>query len=175
MKRIEAMALAIVGIAVLIFGLFFLLNPLRIPHTDTINLDPLGEWWQYRDRQRGERVEGTLTVTGGNEEVWFAIEDPNGVTVDYVGVNRRIDFAFTAEYDGMYLFRVNNSQQDSGKTVFLTEQLVAGGLTREFWLAIIGAGAFSLGLGLIGYFSEKRLQDRKTETHAIPHPPPPPP
>jgi hypothetical protein len=175
MKRIEAMALAIVGIAVMIFGLFFLLNPLRVPHTNTINLDPLGEGFLYRDRQRGERVEGSLTVTGGDEEVWFTIEDPNGVTVDYVGVNRRIDFAFTAEYDGMYLYRVNNAQQDSGKTVFLTEQLVVDRLTREFWLVIVGAGAFSLGLGLIGYFSEKRLQDRKTKTQVIPHPPPPPP
>jgi len=172
MKRIESVALAFVGIAVMIFGLFFFLNPFTVSHTATINLDPLAEVDRDHGAQRGERVEGSLTVTGGDEEAWFTIEDPNGLVIDYVGVIRRIDFAFTAEYTGQYWFRVSNAQQDSGKTVFLTERIIVSSLTREFWLLIVGAGAFSLGLGLFGYFSEKRLQDKKTETQAIPPPPP---
>lgn len=171
MKRNEAMALAIVGIAVMIFGLFFCLNPFRLPHTETGHLNPLGEWGQQRGVQRGERVEGYLTVTGGDEEAWFTIKDPNGLVIEYVGINRRIDFAFTAEYDGMYEFDVSNAQQDSEKTAYLTEQIVVRALSLEFWLLVIGAGAFSLGLSLIGYFSERRLQHEKTETPVIPPPP----
>lgn len=174
MKRIEAAALAILGIAVMIFGLFFCLNPFRVLYTRTINLDPLSEWSTDLGPRRGETVEGYLTVTGGNEEVWFTIEDPNGMVIDYVGVNGRINFAFTAEYDGSYHFRISNSQQDAGKTVSFTERKIVRSLNFEFWLSIVGAGGFSLGLGLIGYFSERRVLRRQTKTPDIPPPPPPP-
>lgn len=171
MKRIEAIALTIVGIAVIILGLFFCLNPFRVSYTRTVNIDPLGEWSVDSGPRRGERVEGYLTVTGGDEEVWFTIEDPNGLVIDYVGVIRRIDFAFTAEYNGQYWFRVSNTQQDAAKTVSLTRQRIVRELGLEFWLLVVGAGAFSLGLGLIGHFSEQLIQKRQTRKPDIPPPP----
>jgi len=173
MKRLEAIALTIVGIAVIVFGLFFCLNPFRVQYTRTVTIEPLGEWSIDTGPQRGERVEGYLTVTGGNEEVWFTIEDHNGMVVDQVGVTRRINFAFTAEYTGEYWFRVSNPQQDAEKTVSLTEQKIVRELSLEFWLLIISAGAFTLGLGLIGYYSEKLVQRRQTKKPDVPPPPPP--
>jgi hypothetical protein len=173
MKRVEAAALAILGIAVMIFGLFFCLNPFRIPYTHTVNLDPLAEWDTDSGPRRGETVEGYLTVTGGNEEAWLTIEDPNGFVIDYVGVNRRINFAFTAEYEGTYVFRVSNSQQDAAKSISFTEQKIVRALNLEFWLLVVGAGAFSLALGLIGYFSEMLVLRRQIKTPGVPPPPPP--
>ena len=91
MKRLEAMALVFVGIFVIIIGLFYCLNPFLVAQTDTFQLSPLNEaiggieYRRYYGEQQGNRVLGTLTITGGDESVWFRIEDPYGGTIVDVG------------------------------------------------------------------------------------------
>jgi len=175
MKRLEARVLIFVGIFVMIFGLYYCLNSFLVSQTDTFQLSPLNdaiggiEYRRYYGEQQGNRVQGSLTITGGDESVWFKIEDPSGATIVDVGAVRMLSFDFTAEYDGSYVFLFLN-QEDSWKTVMLTQPRIVEYLSLEFWLLVVGAGAFSLCLGLFGYFSEKWFQGRKNETQAIPPP-----
>lgn len=168
MKRRIAETLFFIGVVVLVLGLLFYLNPIKLSQNDTIDLDPLDGVSQSSHRDKGERLEGYFTVIGGNEEVEFTVKDPYGAFIYNVGsVTSRGEFAFTAEHDGVYTFFYGN-KQNSGKTVFLTEQktVMGGGLS----LGLAGLGVLILVLGLSGFF-EERL---KHVGGKVEQPPPPP-
>ena len=68
--------------------------------------------------ENGDRTEGGFTVSGGNEEIRFYIENPSGAIIHDAGiVKTRLDYGFTAGNSGIYSFYFDNQEYTSKKTV----------------------------------------------------------
>jgi len=68
--------------------------------------------------QEGDRTEGGFTVSGGNEEVRFYIENPSGVIIYDAGiVKTRLSTGFTAGYSGIYSLYFENLEPLSDKCI----------------------------------------------------------
>jgi hypothetical protein len=156
MKR-TAQLIILTGIVMTVLGSIIYFSPIKLPQTTDYDLEPLRAFSLTTHRDKGERVEGYFTVLGGNDEIDFHIEDPYGTIIYDSGiVKSRKDFAFTTEFEGVYTLFFANTQTESGKTIFLTQQR---NVTRGVDLVIIVVGVFFLILGL-AYFYQERLKQR---------------
>jgi hypothetical protein len=165
MKRRTAIALASVGIVVMIFGLFFYIC--KFPHTQNIYLAVIRT--TTFSFSKGEYVELHFNVSGGNQQVLWSIKDTNGMEIKSGSATNWTALDFVAEQEGAYSFVFVNNE-NTPKTIFLSVQMpaISGGLS----LLLAGIGALILTPGLFGYFREKRKQSGRTGTQTIPPPPP---
>jgi len=89
-----------------------------------------------------------FTVSGGDEQINFHIEDPFRTTIYNETVKHGLDFTFVAENDGSYSLNFHNLQSESGKTITITSQRI---VTQGLDTTMIGAGVIIVimfGLGL---------------------------
>jgi hypothetical protein len=170
MKRRIVELLTSIGIVLMVLGLLFYIAPIKLPRNDVTDLKANLGVSISSHRDKGERVESYFTVRFGNEEVEFSIKDPYGTVIYNTGtVKSRCDFAFTTEYEGVYTLNFFNSE-NTGKTIFLTEQVtILGGSLN---LVLIGIGVLLVILGAIGFYEERLKANKKVEATTTSPPPP---
>lgn len=160
----RAEALTTTGIVLTVLGLLFYTSILTLTSTDNYNVSPGGETSLTRHREKGERIEGYLTVLGGDEEIEFYIEDPFGVIIHNAGIIKsRHDFALTTEHSGVYTLFFGNKQQ-TDKVVSLSRNMMIIGPDAS--LAITILGILFLTLGLIDIY-RKRQKTKAREMRAF--------
>jgi len=106
-----------VGMSVLISGFYlaFFWMKLRQGYYDVEGGTVLQLSWYL---QEGDRTEGGFTVSGGNEEVRFYIENPSGVIIYDAGIVKTgLSTGFTAEYSGIYSLYFENLELLSDKCI----------------------------------------------------------
>jgi len=117
MNRRTSSVLMFVGMSVLISGFYlaFFWMKLRQGHYNVEGGSVLQLSWYL---QEGDRTEGGFTVSGGNEEVRFYIENPSGeIIYDARIVKTRLSSGFTAEDSGIYSLYFGNLEPLSDKRV----------------------------------------------------------
>jgi len=160
----RAEALTTIGIVLTVLGLLFYTSILTSTSTDDYDVSPGGETSLTRHREKGERIEGYLTVLGGDEEIEFYIEDPLGVIIYNAGIIKsRHDFALTTEHSGVYTLFFGNKQQ-SGKVVYLSRKMII--ISPNVSLAIVILGILFLILGMIDIY-QKRQKTKARDARAF--------
>jgi hypothetical protein len=151
MKNTSKLLIAI-GFILIAVGLALFFSPIRIPQTAVHDMDPgpgshmgmgFGVWGE------GEKVAVNFTVSGGDEQIDFRIEDPFRTTIYNEIVKHRLDYTFTAEIEGSYSIEFQNLQSDSGKTLTITRQRI---VTRGLDLTLVGAGVIIVIMFGLGFF-----------------------
>ena len=123
MKRAHWIALALLSVAVAIFGAGFFLRFFwmegggLLPANYVLDAGARLEFSWYMER--GDRAEGSITVSGGNEEARYSIRNPFGVIVQVVDVKVRYDPGFKASDFGVYSFIFENLDNASEQNIFL--------------------------------------------------------
>ncbi|MBA7626899.1 hypothetical protein ES703_34357 [subsurface metagenome] len=143
--------LIVIGFIFIAVGLGLLFSPIRLPHTEAHYMGPgpgthfgtgFGIWG------KGDKIAVNFTVSGGDEQINFHIEDPFRTTIYNETVKHGLDFTFVAENDGSYSLNFHNLQSESGKTITITSQRI---VTQGLDTTMIGAGVIIVimfGLGL---------------------------
>ncbi|MBE0513282.1 hypothetical protein IBX38_09560 [Candidatus Bathyarchaeota archaeon] len=117
MNRRTSLVLMFVGMSVLISGFYlaFFWMKLQKGYYDVEGGAVLQLSWYLEE---GDRTEGGFTVSGGNEEVRFYIENPSGVIIYDAGiVKTRLSTGFTAGYSGIYSLYFENLEPLSDKVI----------------------------------------------------------
>ena len=150
MKTTSKLLIAI-GFIFIAVGLGLLFSPIRLPQTEAHYMGPgpgshfgtgFGIWG------KGDKIAVNFTVSGGDEQINFYIEDPFRTTIYNETVKHGLDFTFVAENDGSYSLNFHNLQSESGKTITITSQRI---VTQGLDTTMIGAGVIIVimfGLGL---------------------------
>jgi hypothetical protein len=158
MKNTSKLLIAI-GFILVVVGLALFFSPIRMPQTVVYEMGPgsgtlgmaFGVW------EKGEEVSVNFTVSGGDEQVNFRIEDPSRTTIYDEMVKQRLDYTFTAETGGSYSIKFQTLQSEYEKTITLMRQR---SVTRGLDLTLVGAGGIIVimfGLGLFKIiFPEKQ-------------------
>lgn len=108
MNRRTSLVLMFVGMSVLVSGFYlaFLRGTVGKGDYNVEGGAVLQLLWYLEE---GDRTEGGFTVSGGNEEVRFYIENPSGVIIYDAGiVKTRLSRGFTAGVSGIYSFYFEN-------------------------------------------------------------------
>lgn len=117
MNRRTSLVLMFVGMSVLVSGFYlaFFWMKLRKGYYNVEGGSVLQLSWYL---QEGDRTEGGFTVSGGNEEVRFYIENPSGAIIYDAGiVKTRLSTGFTAEDSGIYSLYFENLEPLSDKRI----------------------------------------------------------
>lgn len=166
--------LLIVGLALLMVGLYFYVFPYMTTRTtnDNFNVPALQTITVTWNLDKGSRIEGYFTVRGGNDDIRFSIKDPYGSVILNAGtITGRGDFAFTAESTGAYTMYFDNSYSIfTSKAVFLSYQATVIPISTNVFLTLI-----LLGLALLLLGVSRVYQTRAKEREQVPNVPPPPP
>jgi hypothetical protein len=157
--------LIVIGFVFIAVGLALFFSPIRIPQATVHDMGPgpgshfgmgFGVW------EKGEKVAVNFTVSGGDEQIEFRIEDPSRTTIYNATVKHGLDYTFTAETEGSYSLEFQNLQSESGKTITITHQRI---VTRGLDLTLIGAGVIiviMIGLGLFKIVFPENMEDIDT-------------
>ena len=141
--------LIVIGLIFIAVGLALIFSPIRRPHTEDYYTGPGGHMGMgFGSWRQGDRVAVNFTVSGGDEQIDFHIEDQLRTAIYNVTVKHGLDYTFTAENDGSYSLYFHNLQIDSGKTITITSQRI---VTQGVDITLIGAGVIIVimfGLGL---------------------------
>jgi len=144
--------LIIIGFIFIAVGLSLLFSPIRLPQTEAYYMGPgpgshfgtgFGVW------RKGEKVAVNFTVSGGDEQINFHIEDPFRTTIYNETVKHKLDYTFAAEIEGSYSLNFHNLQSDSGKTITITRQRI---VTQGLDITLIGAGVIIVIMIGLGFF-----------------------
>ena len=119
MNRRTSLVLMFVGMSVLVSGFYlaFFWMKLRQGYYNVEGESVLQLSWYL---QEGDRTEGGFTVSGGNEEVRFYIENPSGAIIYDAGiVKTRLEHGtgFTAGVSGIYSLYFENLEPLSDKRI----------------------------------------------------------
>ena len=119
MNRRTSLVLMFVGMSVLVSGFYlaFFWMKLRQGYYNVEGESVLQLSWYLSE---GDRTEGGFTVSGGNEEVRFYIENPSGAIIYDAGiVKTRLEHGtgFTAEDSGIYSLYFENLEPLSDKRI----------------------------------------------------------
>lgn len=139
MNRRTSLVLMFVGISVLVSGyhLRFLRGTVGKGDYDVEGGAVLQLSWYLEE---GDRTEGGFTVSGGNEEVRFYIENPSGAIIYDAGiVKTRLSTGFTAGVSGIYSFYFENLEPLSDKVIhanFRSPYEPAARFRFEFFLSL---------------------------------------
>jgi hypothetical protein len=123
LKSAHWIALALLCAGIAIFGLGFFLSFFwmegggLLPANHVLDAGAKLEFSWYMER--GDRAEGSITVSGGNEEARYSIRNPSGVIVQVVDVKGRYDPGFKASDFGVYSFIFENLDSVSDQNIFL--------------------------------------------------------
>lgn len=84
-------------------------RPADFYHIYSFDVEPSSATTLTFKMSRGETLEGYLTVSGGNDDIRFYINNPAGVKMlDIKRVQERYDFVYTADSDGSHSLSFNN-------------------------------------------------------------------
>jgi hypothetical protein len=115
--------LIVIGFVFVFVGMALIFSPIRIPQEIAYDLSPgshlgtaIGSW------SKGEKIVVNFTVSGGDEQIEFHIEDPTGTTIYNTTVKSRLEYEFAAELEGSYSFNFHNPQTEPEKTLTMTHQ-----------------------------------------------------
>ncbi len=144
--------LIVIGFIFIAVGLGLRVSPIKLPQTAAYDTGPgpgshlgvgFGVWG------KGEEVAVNFTVSGGDEQIEFSIEDPFRTTIYNETVKNGLEFTFTAEIDGSYSLNFHNLQSESGKTITITHQRI---VTQGLDVTLIGAGVIIVIMFGLGFF-----------------------
>jgi hypothetical protein len=131
--------LIVIGFILIVVGLALFFSPIRMPQTAVYEMGPgsgtlgmgFGVWGE------GEEVSVNFTVSGGDEQINFRIEDPSRTRIYDETVKQKLDYTFTAETEGSYSIEFQTLQSDCEKIITITRQRI---VTRGLDLTLVGAG-----------------------------------
>jgi hypothetical protein len=117
MNRRTSLVLMFVGMSVLVSGFYLAFFWMKLRQGDyTVEGGAVLRLSWYLEE--GDRTEGGFTVSGGNEEVRFYIENPSGVIIYDAGiVKTRLSRGFTAGVSGIYSLYFENLGPLSDKRI----------------------------------------------------------
>lgn len=145
-------------IIILILASFNLANAATV---ETIHVNPLGSAALTIDLDGGQRVSGSISITGGsNDDINFFVRNPEGNTILDLGrIYQGDTFEFTATISGAYeIYFENTFSIFTGKTVTLTFDVESPSIIRVDSLVlvvIVIIVLISLGIGVYLYRREK--------------------
>jgi hypothetical protein len=158
----------------LIMVLLSAVSPMaRAANVHTVHVDALSWATVTYNLSNGQRFSGSLSITGGGNDIDFWVTDPEGTTILGLGrVAQGRSFEFTAQKNGAYILHFDNSfSWFTAKTVTLTYEIGSPAVfgLDPFALIIILAVAVLIIIGAVGY-----NQQRKRRTTQTPPPEPQP-
>jgi hypothetical protein len=158
----------------LIMVLLSVVSPMaRAANVHTVHVDALSWATVTYNLSNGQRFLGSLSITGGGNDIDFWVTDPEGTTILGFGrVAQGRSFEFTAQKNGAYILHFDNSfSWFTAKTVTLTYEIGSPAVfgLDPFALIIILAVAALIIIGAVGY-----NQQRKRRTTQTPPPEPQP-
>lgn len=158
----------------LIMVLLSAVSPMaRAANVHTVHVDALSWATVTYNLNNGQRFSGSLSITGGGNDIDFWVTDPEGTTILGFGrVAQGRSFEFTAQKNGAYILHFDNSfSWFTAKTVTLTYEIGSPAVfgLDPFALIIILAVAALIIIGAVGY-----NQQRKRRTTQTPPPEPQP-
>ena len=160
--------LIVIGFVFVFVGVVLIFSPIRLPQTVSYDMGSgshfgtaIGSWG------KGERVVVNFTVSGGNEQIDFHIEDPTGTTIYNTSVKSRLDYEFTAELEGSYSLNFHNPESDPEKIITIAHQ--------RMWsqgpdITLVSAGVIILFMVWIDFFKiifPENSNDIGTQTNAF--------
>jgi hypothetical protein len=138
----------------------------RAANVHTINVDVLSWYTLTYNLNNGQRFSGSLSITGGSNDINFWVTDPVGTTILGLGrVTQGRSFEFTAQKDGAYILHFDNSfSWFATKTVTLTYDIGSPTVLGldPFALIIILAVAALIIIGAVGYNQERKRRITQT-------------
>jgi len=160
MNRRTSLVLMFVGMSVLVSGFYlaFLRGTVGKGDYDVEGGAVLQLSWYLEE---GDRTEGGFTVSGGNEEVRFYIENPSGAIIYDAGiVKTRFSRGFTAGVSGIYSFYFENLDL-SDKVIHANFRSPYEPKTRFFFefilsLSMMFGGTAILFYGVIGLVRQRQ-------------------
>lgn len=158
----------------LIMVLLSAVSPMaRAAYVHTVHVDALSWATVTHNLNNGQRFSGSLSITGGGNDIDFWVTDPEGTTILGLGrVAQGRSFEFTAQKNGAYILHFDNSfSWFTAKTVTLTYEIGSPAVfgLDPFALIITLAVAALIIIGAVGY-----NQQRKRRTTQTPPPEPQP-
>jgi hypothetical protein len=157
--------LIVIGFVFVFAGMTLYFSPIRLPQNVVYDVGPgpgshlgmgFGVWG------KGEKVAVNFTVSGGDEQIDFHIEDPLRTTIYNETVKNGLDYTFTTEIEGSYSLYFYNLQSESGKTITITHQRI---VTQGLDITLIGSGVIIVimfGLGLFKIIFPESMEDIDT-------------
>jgi len=169
LKRAHWIALALLSVAVAMFGIGFFLRFFwmqgsgLLPSNYDLNAGGTLEFSWYMERR--DWANYLINVSGGNGEVRYSVRNPSGAIVETVYVNGRYDGTFIASDFGVYNFIFENLDNASDQNLFLSFLCPAFNpfrLTRYEWAGdlMLVASVFVFCLGLNAREEDKSAWDR---------------
>jgi hypothetical protein len=151
MKRTSKLVI-VIGFVFVVVGLALFFSPIRLPQTTVHDMGP-GPGSHFGTAfgvcGKDEKVAVNFTVSGGDEQINFHIEDPFRTTIYNETVKHRLDYTFTTEIEGSYSLNFHNLQSESGKTITITQQRI---VTRGTDLTLVGAGVIIVIMVWVDFF-----------------------
>jgi hypothetical protein len=177
MSEEKVLSFGIITILLSVVALSFV----KASSVETVQVGALSEEMVTFNLDSGQKFTGSLSISGGGNDIDFWVTDPQGTKVVDLGrVTQGKTFEFTAEASGAYTLHFSNTfSWFTGKTVYLTYDVgspTVSGIDVGFLLIIIGAVAIILILLVaLGVALHRRKNIPKTNQQQPPQPPQPPP
>lgn len=170
MKNKFFLALVITAILLSVVAFSFV----KASSVETVQVGALSEEMVTFNLDGGQKFTGSLSISGGGNDIDFWVTDPQGTKIlDYGRVTQGKTFDFTAQASGAYTLHFGNTfSLFTGKTVYLTYDV---GLSSVFGfdigqlLIIIGVVVILL-IVIMALAVALRHRKRTVETN---RPPPP--
>lgn len=119
-KRKAALVLYSAGIVVLIVGFYWTFFWMNIKLEQGSHVVKPGASFELSwFLEKGERTEGSFTVSGGSEEANLTIRDPSGETIITWPAKRSFWNGFSAEETGMYTMIFKNLDNVNDETIYV--------------------------------------------------------
>jgi len=117
MNRRTSLVLMFVGMSVLVSGFYLAFFWMKL-RQGYYNVEGGAVLQLSGYLEKGDRTEGGFTVSGGNEEVKFYVENPSGVIIYDAGIVKTgLSRGFTAGYSGIYSLYFENLEPLSDKRI----------------------------------------------------------
>jgi len=142
---------------------------------ETVQVGALSEEMVTFNLNTGQKFTGSLSISGGGNDIDFWVTDPQGTKIlDSGRVTQGKTFEFTAQASGAYTLHFGNTfSWFTGKTVYLTYDVglpTVSGIDVGFLLTIIGVILILL-LVIVALAISVHRRGRTAKTN---QPPPPP-
>ena len=166
---------AVLSLGTIIILLSVVAFSVKASRVETVQVGALSEEMVTFNLNSGQKFTGSLSISGGGNDIDFWVTDPQGTKIlDYGRVTQGKTFEFTAQASGAYTLHFGNTfSWFTGKTVYLTYDVglpTVSGIDLGFLLTIIGVILILL-LVIVALAISVHRRGRTAKTNQQPPPP----
>jgi hypothetical protein len=166
---------AVLSLGTIIILLSVVAFSVKASSVETVQVGALSEEMVTFNLSGGQKFTGSLSISGGGNDIDFWVTDPQGTRIlDSGRVTQGKTFEFTAQASGAYTLHFGNTfSWFTGKTVYLTYDVglpTVSGIDVGLLLTIIGVVLILL-LVIVGLAISVHRRGKTAKTN---QPPPPP-